>query len=85
MRGLSGVTDFYLVVTGLNPPHLKAMADELEKTMARSGVRCFRRAGAPDSGWVVADYLDAVIHLFSSEARAHYALEKLWGDAPRIR
>ncbi len=85
MRGLSGVTDYYLVVTGRNAPHLKAMADELERALSRGGARCFRRAGAPESGWVVADYLDAVIHLFSADARSYYALEKLWGDAPRVR
>ncbi|MBU1693226.1 MAG: ribosome silencing factor [Verrucomicrobia bacterium] len=84
MRGLSSVADFYLVATGLNPPHLKALADELEKALARVGIRCFRRAGTPESGWVVADYLDAVVHIFSSNARVYYALERLWSDAPRM-
>ena len=84
MRRLSGVTDFYLVATGLNPPHLKAMANELEKALARDGADCFRRAGIPESGWIVADYLDAVVHLFSPDVRAYYALERLWSDAPRI-
>ena len=78
------MTDYYLLANGLNPPHLKALADELEKALARVGIRCFRRAGTPESGWVVADYLDAVVHIFSSHVRAYYALERLWGDAPRI-
>lgn len=85
MRGLSSVADFYVVATGLNSPHLKALADELEKALGREGLRCWRRAGTPESGWVVADYLDIVVHIFSPATRAYYALEQLWGDAPRIK
>lgn len=84
MRGLSNVTDYYLLATGLNPPHIRALADELERALVREGIRCFRRAGTPESGWVVADYLDAVVHIFARETRSYYALERLWNDAPRL-
>lgn len=81
VSGLSPVTDFYLIATGNSTPHLKALATEVEKSLAVHGVKCFRRAGTPDSGWIVADYLDFVVHLFTQELRDHYQLERLWNDA----
>lgn len=85
VRGLSSVTDIYLIATAANTPHIKALYNEVEK-MARScvGHKSRRRAGTPDSGWMVLDYLDVVVHLFLPETREFYALEKLWNDAPRI-
>ena len=70
VRGKSGLTDFFIVSTGAAAPHLKALAKELPKA--------YRISGDPESGWIVADYIDVVVHIFSSEARAYYALEKLW-------
>ncbi len=81
VSGLSPVTDYCLIATGNSAPHLKALATEVEKTLSAGGVRCFRRAGKPDSGWIVADYLDFVVHLFTHELREHYQLERLWNDA----
>ena len=70
VRGKSGITDFFVVATGAAAPHLKALVRELPKAQ--------RISGEPDSGWIVADYVDVVVHVFSAEARAYYALEKLW-------
>ena len=71
VRGKSGLTDFFVVATGTAAPHLKALVKALPK-------KAFRTSGDPDSGWIVADYIDVVVHVFSREARAYYALEKLW-------
>lgn len=49
--------------------------------MEKHGVTCYRHAGTPDSGWIVADYLDFVVHLFTAERRDYYQLERLWRDA----
>ena len=70
VRGKSGFTDFFVVATGAAAPHLKELVRELPKAQ--------RISGDPDSGWIVADYIDVVVHVFSAEARAYYALEKLW-------
>jgi ribosome-associated protein len=85
VRGLSAVTDYYVVATGNNPPHLKALIDMLEEHLAQKGVVSFRVAGTPESEWIVADYVDAVVHIFSPAAREYYNLERLWADAPRVR
>jgi ribosome-associated protein len=70
VRGKSGLTDFFVVATGAAAPHLKALIKALPKA--------YRTSGDPESGWIVSDYVDVVVHVFSAEARAYYALEKLW-------
>ena len=84
VRGLSSVTDFYVVATGTSAPHLKALIAETQHRMKALGIATFRKTGEPDSGWVVVDYVHAVIHVFSTEARAYYAIDKLWATAKEL-
>lgn len=81
---LSNVTDYYVMVTGNSPPHVKALSEELHRSLKQQGLRTHRQSGTPDSGWVVMDYVDVVVHIFSPDARAYYALEELWSDARRV-
>ena len=78
------MTDFYIVATGTSAPHLKALITESQRRMKELGVASFRTSGEPDSGWVVVDYVHAVVHVFSAEARAYYAIEKLWTTAKEV-
>lgn len=71
VREKSQIADFFVVATGAAAPHLKALIKSLPKG-------AYRVCGEPESGWIVADYVDVVVHVFSPEARAYYALEKLW-------
>lgn len=82
VRGLSGVTDYYIVASGSSPPHLKAMLNEVQHVLKNDGVHCYRKSGNPECGWLVIDYIDVVIHIFSSEARQYYTIEKLWAQTP---
>lgn len=84
VRGLSSVTDFYVVATGTSAPHLKALISETQRRMKELGVASYRTSGEPDSGWVVVDYIHVVAHVFSQEARAYYAIEKLWATAKEL-
>ena len=78
VRGISGLTDFYVVATGAAAPHLKALVANAQQAMRDAGVRRNRMTGDPECGWIVADFIDVVVHVFSREARAYYAIEKLW-------
>ena len=78
MRGKSSLADFFVVATGAAAPHLKALVAETQAVMKNAGVSSYRTSGDPESGWIVVDYIDVVVHVFSPEARAYYALEKLW-------
>lgn len=84
VRGQSSVTDFYIVATGTSAPHLKALIAETQRRMKELGISSYRTSGESDSGWVVVDYVHAVVHVFSTEARAYYAIEKLWSTAKEI-
>ena len=84
VRDLSSVTDYYLICTGTSIPHLKALSEEVDVTLKHEGSPCFKRSGTPDSGWIVIDYVDVVVHVFSSETREYYDLERLWKDAVRL-
>ena len=84
VRGLSSVTEYYIVATGTSAPHLKALIAETQHRMKTLGVSTYRKSGESDSGWVVVDYVHAVVHVFSAEARAYYAIEKLWATAKEI-
>ena len=84
MRGRSDITDFVLIASGSSPPHLKALSEDLQMRLKQDGVRHYRISGEPDSGWMVLDYVDVVIHVFDPPTRGYYALEALWHEVPRL-
>jgi ribosome-associated protein len=84
VRGQSSVTDYYVIASGMAPPHLKAMMNEVQHALKDAGVACYRRSGVPDDGWVVLDFVDVVMHILLKDLREYYAIEELWADAPRL-
>lgn len=84
LRTLTQITDCFVLATGASERQLKAMAERIEREMKTAGVTCLGVEGSAAGGWVLLDYVDVVVHLFSRQARAFYQLEMLWGDAPRL-
>lgn len=84
VRGVSGLCDAFVVATGTAAPHLKGLVAGVQQAMRTAGESSFRLSGDPESGWIVVDYVDVVVHVFSPEARAYYALERLWNGAKPI-
>jgi len=80
----SSITEYFLIVSGSSPPHLKALFQTVQRDLKDKDVRCYRKAGTPDGGWLVLDYVDVVIHIFREELRMYYAIEELWNQAPRV-
>lgn len=79
------VVDLFLLATATSDRQLKAVAESIEeRARERHGRRPQRREGRADSGWLILDFGDVVCHLFSSEQRDFYSLERLWADVPRI-
>lgn len=79
VRRRSSVTDYYVMATGSSAPHLKAMQAGVEAALKAKGEQCYRKAGIPEGGWMVLDYVDVIVHMFTKETREYYALESLWG------
>ena len=84
---VSSITDYMILCSGINIPHLRALADEVAKQMRLETppVAAHRRAGSAESEWFVLDYIDFVLHLFTPAMRTYYALEQLWKDAPVVK
>ncbi len=86
LRKLSSVTDFFVLATGLNEPHVRAIVEEIsEKLATEFGLRARAQEGTWKTNWVVLDYFDVMVHIMRPETRELYGLESLWGDAPRLR
>jgi ribosome-associated protein len=85
MRPVCSYTDYFVICTGQNPRQAKAIYDEVRERLKRSDrVLPQSVAGVAESRWIVADYLDVVLHVFTPEAREYYRLEELWGDVPSV-
>ena len=85
LRELSSVADYFVIVTGSNEPHLRAIVDEItEKLRLDHNVRPFSTDGARVTPWIVLDFIDVIVHVMNDEFRELYDLENLWGDGKRI-
>jgi len=85
LRKTGGFTDFFVICTGNNPRQIVAIADAVRDTLKQElGERPALSEGVDRSEWVLLDYFNFVVHVFSRECRSFYALERLWGNAERI-
>ena len=86
MRELCTFADYFVVCSGGSERQVKAIADAIAETMSKEGAECYRSEGGVDSGWLLMDYGDVIIHIFDSAQREYYKLEKLWSKAtPLVR
>lgn len=81
---LSSFTDYFLIMHGNSSRQNAAISEGIEEDLKRAGTRPLSVEGRESADWVLMDYGSFVVHIFSAKARDHYALEKLWGDAPRL-
>ena len=78
-------TDYFVIATGQNPRQAKAIYDEVHGTLKKDGRTLPASVdGVRESNWIVADYLDVVLHVFTPDARGYYKLEELWNDVPAV-
>jgi len=84
VAGKSSVTDYFVVASGNSEPHLKALARALEAALKENGVSVLGIDASPESGWVVVDAFDFMVHIFLEPQRDHYQLEALWKDAAEV-
>lgn len=84
VQALSNVTDYFLVCSGRSTTHVQTIIDAIREDLKEAGIRPRHAEGVPDSGWVLLDYSDVLMHVFLEDTRNYYALERLWGDAPSV-
>jgi ribosome-associated protein len=78
------ITDIFVLASAANDRQVKSIVDEVERQLLALGAKPARREGDRDAHWVLLDYIDVVVHIFTTTARAFYRLETLWGDVPRL-
>ena len=84
VRGLSSVTDYMIVCTGSSDTNVRAIAENVREKLGEKGERPFSVEGLQEGTWVLLDYVDFVIHVFTGETRAFYGIEELWADAKTV-
>lgn len=81
---VSVIADYMVIATGNSSTHVKALSDEVETTLDDMGVSVSHIEGYRSNSWILLDYIDVIVHIFSDEARNYYDLERLWEDGEEI-
>ena len=82
LRGITSISDFFIITTGSSNVHLRAIADEIhEKLKKEQNIIPWHVEGYAAQKWILLDYVDIVVHIFDANTRLYYSLEKLWDDA----
>lgn len=84
VRGLSDVTDYVLIASGTSSRQMRSVGHRVEDLAAEMGVKSHGVEADASPTWVVLDFADVMVHLFEPASRAHYDLEMMWGDAPKV-
>lgn len=82
---LTSVADYLVLCSGGSDRQVRAIADHIDGSLARQRIHPLSIEGISTSQWVLMDYGDVVVHIFRTDIRIHYALERLWGDAKQVR
>ncbi|HEU5139051.1 MAG TPA: ribosome silencing factor [Bacillales bacterium] len=84
MKGISLITDYFMICHGNSEKQVQAIARAIKETAGEQNISVKRLEGFDSGRWVLVDLEDVIVHIFHKEEREHYQLEKLWGDAPTL-
>jgi ribosome-associated protein len=85
MRGVVSFCDWFVIASGRNSRHTRSLADEVRSRLkAEDGTVAARVEGQREGDWILIDYIDVVVHIFTPESRSYYHLEQLWGQVPVV-
>lgn len=81
---VSVIADYFIIASGTNQKQVQAMADNVEESLGKEGLSCRQIEGYQNANWILMDYQDIIVHLFSQEDRLFYDLERIWRDGKFI-
>jgi len=84
IKGISGLGDYFVLASGSNTTQTKALSDEIEEKLGELGLNAKRVEGYQSATWILLDYYEVIVHIFYSETREFYSLERLWADGKAI-
>ena len=82
VKDLTSVADYFILSSTRNKKQAQAAADAVEEKMKENNIRCLRKEGYREGDWILMDFSDVILHIFTDDERRHYELDSLWGDAP---
>ena len=83
-RGVCSFADYFVICSGESARQIKTIYDEVEHALKKEGVSPHHREGAPDSGWLLLDFGDVIVHIFAPLEREYYQLDELWNEAAPV-
>ncbi len=82
VKGISSVTDFFVIISADSQTQLRALADHIDRKVRKDEkVHLYHKEGTNSPNWILLDYIDVVVHIFRKETREHFGIERLWADA----
>lgn len=84
LRKLTSLTDYFVLCNGESEPQIKTIVKNVQEKLKEQGITPHHVEGTAESGWLLLDYDDFVVHIFSPQKRTYYELDRLWADAPRM-
>ncbi|GCE20996.1 ribosome silencing factor [Dictyobacter kobayashii] len=84
IRDVSVIADYFVICSGSNTRQIQAIADTIDEDLGKQGAVLFHREGNADSGWILLDFGDVIVHIFGPKEREYYRLERLWSEAKTV-
>ncbi len=84
IRDISSIADYFVIATGSSTTHVKSLADNVEYRLDQENIGASHIEGHHSDSWILMDYVDVIVHVFSEEAREYYSLERLWEDGQQV-
>jgi len=85
ISNLTLIADYFVITSGDSEPQLKAISNFIMRKLKENQIRLLHYEGKPETGWILLDYSDVIVHIFSEEKRNFYDLEYIWQEAKRVR
>ena len=82
VKDLTSIADYFIISSVMNKKQAQASADEVEEKLEEAGIKVIRKEGYREGNWILMDFGDVIVHIFTDEERQHYDLDSLWKDAP---
>ncbi|MDD4832199.1 MAG: ribosome silencing factor [Clostridia bacterium] len=84
VKEISSLADYFVICSGKNAPQVKALYDNLDETLSKQGIEPRRQEGSSEGKWIAIDYGDVLVHIFHSDTREFYQLDKLWSNGMNV-
>jgi ribosome-associated protein len=84
IRDVTTIADYFVICSGNNSRQLQAIADNIDEVLGKQGANVIHREGVAESGWLLLDFGDIIVHIFGAKEREYYRLERLWNEAKTV-